>query len=339
MQVPFIHGPGDLRLVEIERPVPGPDDVLLQVQFAGICGSDLAYTAIGGIGYPSEQPIPLGHELSAIVAQAGANISGFAPGDRVVVNPLIKFIGNGGPEGGFAEYLLVRDVATQPESLLKLPPGLSFEVGALVEPLAVSLHALNRVQARPGEKVAIFGAGPIGLGCVVMLRQRGIEDIVVFDLSELRRNRAMALGAKAAFDPREHSPAEMLQALHGAELAFGILPVAGTDLFLDTAGAAHLIPEITFYAKPGSRIGAVAIIKGEVSLNFQLLLGKELSIIPVMGYPTELPDVIAILQNSEIDLSPMVSHRLPGAQFMDGFALAKQPDQSAKVLIDFAVPA
>jgi len=339
MQVPFIHGPGDLRLVKIERPVPGPDDVLLQVQFAGICGSDLAYTAIGGIGYPSEQPIPLGHELSAIVAQVGENVTGFALGDRVVVNPLIKFIGNGGPEGGFAEYLLVRDVATQPESLLKLPAGLSFEVGALVEPLAVSLHALNRVQAKPGEKVAIFGAGPIGLGCVVMLRQRGIKDIVVFDLSELRRERAMALGATAAFDPREHSPAEMLGELHGAAIAFGVLPVAGTDLYLDTAGAPHLIPEIAFYAKPGARIGAVAIIKGEVTLNFQLLLGKELSIIPVMGYPTEIPEVIALLQNSAIDLTPMVSHRLPGAQFMDAFALAKQPDKSAKILVDFAVPA
>jgi (R,R)-butanediol dehydrogenase / meso-butanediol dehydrogenase / diacetyl reductase len=339
MQVPFIHGPGDLRLVEIERPVPGPDDVLLQVQFAGICGSDLAYTAIGGIGYPSEQPIPLGHELSAIVAQVGENVTGFALGDRVVVNPLIKFIGNGGPEGGFAEYLLVRDVASQPESLLKLPAGLSFEVGALVEPLAVSLHALNRVQAKPGEKVAIFGAGPIGLGCVVMLRQRGIKDIVVFDLSELRRERAMALGATAAFDPREHSPAEMLGELHGAAIAFGVLPVAGTDLYLDTAGAPHLIPEIAFYAKPGARIGAVAIIKGEVTLNFQLLLGKELSIIPVMGYPTEIPEVIALLQNSAIDLTPMVSHRLPGAQFMDAFALAKQPDKSAKILVDFAVPA
>lgn len=339
MQVPFIHGPGDLRLVEIERPVPGPGDVLLQVQFAGICGSDLAYTAIGGIGYPSEQPIPLGHELSAVVAQVGKKITGFAVGDRVVVNPLINFIGNGGPEGGFAEYLLVRDVATQPESLLKLPAGLSFEAGALVEPLAVSLHALNRVQAKAGEKVAIFGAGPIGLGCIVMLRQRGVEDIVVFDLSELRRNRALALGAKAAFDPRENGPAEMLHELHGSAIAFGVLPVAGTDLYLDTAGAPHLIPEIAFYAKPGARIGAVAIIKGEVSLNFQLLLGKELSIIPVMGYPTELSEVIEILQNSEIDLAPMVSHRLPGAQFMDGFALAQQPDKSAKVLVDFAVPA
>jgi threonine dehydrogenase-like Zn-dependent dehydrogenase len=129
--------------------------------------------------------MPLGHELCGTVIEAGDEVRSVTIGDRVILNPLIKRIGIGGAEGGFAERLLVRDVADQPGSLLRLPGALSFDTGALIEPLAVAVHAINRLGPKPGDKVAIFGAGPVGLAAIIVLRHRGIEDTVVFELISL----------------------------------------------------------------------------------------------------------------------------------------------------------
>jgi threonine dehydrogenase-like Zn-dependent dehydrogenase len=114
---------------------------VVRVATAGICGSDLGYVAVGGIAGPTDTPIPLGHELSGTIETLGSAVKGFAVGQRVLINPLFNFIGNGGPEGGFAEKLLVRNLTEHPGSLVAMPDGLSFDDGALVEPLAVATHA------------------------------------------------------------------------------------------------------------------------------------------------------------------------------------------------------
>jgi (R,R)-butanediol dehydrogenase/meso-butanediol dehydrogenase/diacetyl reductase len=336
MQVPFVHGPGDLRLGNVQPPHAGPRDVVIRVATAGICGSDLGYTAVGGLAGPTDQPMPLGHELSGTIVEFGEEVQGFASGDRVVLNPLFNMIGNGGPEGGFAELLLVRDVVSQPASLLRLPEHISFDVGALVEPLSVSLHAINRGEIKPGEKVAIYGAGPIGLGTIVALRRRGVDDIVVFDLSSFRRGRALKLGARAAIDPREQSPFEALGHLHGSTVLWGIAPAVCTDIFIEASGAPDLICEIIGYARFGARLVVVSVQKKPVEINFQILLGKEMSITTAMGYPAEFPDVLAMLSSGDIDVEPMVSHRFKGTDFMAAFATASRPDAAAKVLVQYS---
>jgi (R,R)-butanediol dehydrogenase/meso-butanediol dehydrogenase/diacetyl reductase len=336
MQVPFVHGPGDLRLGNVESPHAGPRDVVIRVATAGICGSDLGYTAVGGLAGPTDQPMPLGHELSGTIVELGEQVRAFAAGDRVVLNPLFNGVGNGGPEGGFAERLLVRDVVSQPDSLVRLPQHISFDLGALVEPLSVSLHAINRGDAKPGEKVAIYGAGPIGLGTIVALRRRGVDDIVIFDLSPLRRERALQLGARVAVDPREQSPFEVLGKLHGSTLLWGIAPAVGTDIFIEASGAPDLIPEIVGYARFGARLVVVSVQKKPVTLDFQFLLGKEMSITTAMGYPAEFPDVLAMLSSGEVDVEPMVSHRFAGTDFMAAFATASRPDAAAKVLVQYS---
>src|ERR1700681_4137841 len=101
MKVPFVFGPDDLRLREVETPHAGPRDVVLRVATVGICGSDLGFIAMGGIVGPTADPFPLGHELSGTVIEAGADVTTVAVGDRVIINPLVNFIGNGAPEGGF----------------------------------------------------------------------------------------------------------------------------------------------------------------------------------------------------------------------------------------------
>jgi (R,R)-butanediol dehydrogenase/meso-butanediol dehydrogenase/diacetyl reductase len=333
MKVPFVFGPGDLRLCEIEPPRAGPRDVVLRVASVGICGSDIGYVATGGTMGPTKQPMPLGHELSAVVAEVGAEVVTVAVGDRVIVNPLVNAIGNGGPEGGFGERLLVRDVAGRPQSLLRLPDSLSFDEGALVEPLAVGAHAVGRLGVRPGDKVAVFGAGPIGLASTVMLRQRGVEDVVVFDLSPFRRERALQLGARAALDPRDTPPAEALKQLHGSVKVFSA-EAPQTQGFIEASGA-PVLPEIIALARAGATICVASVQKTPVPVDFTRVMACELTLTGALGYPTELGEVLALLASGVVDLQPMISHRFAGADFMAAFEMARRPDLAAKVLVRY----
>ncbi len=125
-----LHGPGDLRLDEIEEPVPGPADVVVQVAACGICGSDLSYLRTGGVSAPVVDPIGLGHELSGTIAAVGDSVQKLAPGMRVIVNPMGggNAIGNGSREGAFAPRLLVRNAAVG-DGIHPIPDSLSFEKG------------------------------------------------------------------------------------------------------------------------------------------------------------------------------------------------------------------
>lgn len=333
MKLAILHGAGDLRLDDAPQPVAGERDVVIQVKCAGICGTDLGFYASGS---PTGAPAPLGHELSGIVVETGSEVTNFKIGDRVILNPLVNLVGTGGPEGGFAERLLIRDVVSRPESLILLPDGLSFESGALVEPLSVSLHAINRGNVQPGAKVAIFGAGPVGLGLVLALRLRGVEDIIVFDLSAFRRERAMALGARAALDPREREPGDVLKEMHGTDLFFGFLPVASTDIYFEASGAPQVLEGIIGYARGNSDIVLVSNHKKPVALDLQAMLGKEISLITAVGYPTEMPDVVAMLDKAAPDLAPLVSHRFAAGDFLKAFDAARNADSSAKVLVEYS---
>lgn len=334
MQLARIHGPNDVRLDNVPAPKPGPRDVVIRVASVGICGSDVGYVAMGGVGFPTKEPLPIGHELSGTVVEIGAEAGKlFKFGDRVIVNPLLNVIGNGGPEGGFAEQLLIRDVVSQPASLLRMPAGMSFDVGALAEPLAVAMHAVNRAAPKAADKVAIFGAGPIGLAALAYMRTLGVEDVVSFDLSPLRRDRATKLGAKEAIDPRQEPAREALLRTHGNAPHFG-MPQAATSIFIEATGAPGVIEEIIDLAPSNARIIVVSVHKKPAQVNFLTVLSKELTIAASMAYPSEFPDAIKLLEGG-LDLEPMVTHRFAGPDFLEAFATAQQPDNAAKVIVQY----
>ncbi len=337
MELMTIHAPNDVRRSEVPKPTVGPKDVLVQVKACGICGSDLGYVAMGGLPMPEGRAMPIGHELSGVVVEKGSEVSDVAVGQRVVVNPegAGNRIGNGGPEGGFAPYLLVRNVAGDAECLHRLPDSLSDLQGALVEPLAVAMHAVNQSEIQAGEKAVVFGAGPIGLGAVVCLRYRGVEDILVVDLSARRLELALALGANAIHDASSGSSWEAIRAAHGQELALGFIPVAGSDVFIDASGAASVVRGVVDNAKFGGRLVVVGLHKEEVSLHFLQVMMKELSIKGSMAYPNEFTAVIEMLASGKVDVAPMVSHTFDFSDFEGALATAQQPKRAAKVVVRF----
>ncbi|MBK6675618.1 MAG: alcohol dehydrogenase catalytic domain-containing protein [Rhodocyclaceae bacterium] len=176
----------------------------MRVVVCGICGTDLGYLATGGLRGSGEQPMPLGHELSGVIDSIGDEVEDLRPDMRVVVNPDDDAIGNGGPEGGFCHTVLVRN-ARSGRNIHVLPDSVPFELAALVEPLSVALHGVNRAKVKPDSQVVVYGAGMIGLGVIVNLRRRGVRDIVVVDRQDCRLALARRMGATATINP-DHEP-------------------------------------------------------------------------------------------------------------------------------------
>ena len=329
-----IHGVGDVRLDHVPEPTITADDVLLRVAACGICGSDLGYIAMGGLTPPG-QPMPLGHELSGVVAAVGANVKQLRVGQRVVVNPTANGtdIGNGGPEGGFAPLLRVTGVAQHPNSVLSLPDHLDYHQGALVEPLAVAMHAVNQAAAKPGQSALVFGAGPIGLCAVLVLRYYGVENIVVADQSPSRLGIARELGASDTCNVQEQDLRELLLQRHGQALHYG-MPVAGTDVYIEATGVGPVLEQAIALARPGARVVVVGVHKAPIQFNPLDLLIKELHLIGSMAYPNEFPAVIEMLASGKVDVSALISHEYDLEDFMQALAVAQDPQQAVKVMIN-----
>lgn len=338
MQLVRIHAPNDVRVDEVPEPkLTSPKDVIVKIGACGVCGSDLTFIKLGGTGTPGygASPMPLGHEAAGVVTEVGADVQGIQPGMRVIVNPMgtPHIIGNGGPEGAFGKYLLVRDAVLN-RGLWEVPQGMPLHLAALTEPMGVARHGVNRANPKPDSKCVVFGVGPIGLGAVLWLSRRGVKDIVAIDVSEDRLAAARRLGATAALVAGKQNLFEALTELHGAATSV-IGPAVGTDIFFDFAGASQVITDTIDIAKQGATLLVVGIHPLPETVDFTKLVVKELSVIGSCGYPTEYPEVIADLAAMGAEAEQLISHRFALDQFGAAIGAAKS-GSSAKVMVEFA---
>lgn len=325
----IVHGPNDWRLDEIPDPVPGPRDALVRIAACGICGTDLSYVHMGGI---TGKPMALGHEMAGVVEWIGAEVSEVGVGDRVVVRPSGgegRPLGNGAAEGGLTPLLLVRGAA-EGRRLFRVPEGMSLRTAALAEPLAVGMQAVNQADARTGDKVAVFGCGPIGLMSIATLVDRGIDDVVAVDLSRARLALAKQVGAAHAVDPSEVDVWGELKRLHG-EAPFMFGPTAATDVFIEASGADHVIGDILQNGRFGGRMSIVALHYRPVPTNYVNLLMKQFTIRGSFEYPERFEGAIELLARR--DLSNVITHTLPLEEFGAGLALLEGSKDCGKVMI------
>ncbi len=349
-----IHGPGDLRIDDVPEPHIGPNDVLLEVAACGICGSDVGYARLGGVTGPVSEPMPLGHEIAGTVIEVASEVGSevgsgvgrevgekaadqfeaLTPGTRVALNPGMAgySIGNGGPEGAFCSKLLVRDAGAG-RNLFPIPDDMPFELAALAEPLGVGMNAVNRVRVKPGDKVAVMGAGPLGLAAVATLLAREIEDIVSIDLSETRLEVARKLGVPETLNPSQVDVWEELGRLHGSIPFYGA-QLPQTDVFIEASGAASVLSQIIERAGPRARVSIVALHRQAIEVNFMTVMMKQMTLQGAMEYPDRFEDMIELLGRR--DLSPMITHRFRLEEFHEAFAIAQSPDAGAKVMIEIA---
>src|ERR1700743_626202 len=187
MKMSVVTGPGKAEVCDAARPDAGRRDVVVRMRACGICGSDAFYITIGGVP-PRQGHMPLGHEPAGEVVEVGRDVTGISVGDHVVINPMAApggIIGNGGPTGALADYLLIEQ-AVRGRSLEVVPDHIPFEVAALNEPMADAGPVGNQVAPKPSDKVVIFGAGPIGLGAPIGFKSAGAQHGTVVDLIQPR---------------------------------------------------------------------------------------------------------------------------------------------------------
>ena len=273
MKAALFHAKEDLRIEEVPEPSPGPGEVKLQNAFAGICGSDLhVYYSPEAAGIDLENPHPvtgstlpqiLGHEFSGTVTELGEGVTNVAVGDRVAVWPIyycgecpacrkgmfnacqkIGFHGLTSNGGGMAEF------TTVPASKLHvLPDNVDLRLGALVEPMSVAWHAVERSGVDAGGTALIAGAGPIGIGVWFALKARGVEKVLVSEPSAERRATIAAIGA-TVIDPVNEDLAAAVSELSDGD---------GVDVAFDAAGAGPAITSALASLVPGGRVVVVAI--------------------------------------------------------------------------------
>jgi 2-desacetyl-2-hydroxyethyl bacteriochlorophyllide A dehydrogenase len=330
----IVTGPGTTDVVEIPVPLVGPHDLLVRMRACGICGSDALYISYGGIP-PRQGATPLGHEPAGEVVEVGALVHGIAVGDHVVVNPIAAGqTGNGGPFGGLSEFLKIEN-AELDRNLAVIPDHVPFDLAAINEPMAVSRHAVNRTRVRPGDSVVIFGAGPIGLGAAIAYKRGGAESVVVVDVVAERLTTALAVGADAVINSTEEDVAGRLWELHGAASNALGEPRAGTDIYLDAAGAPIVIETALRAAKQGATLGIVAVHTQPVSIDFGALITTELNIVTSMGYPTEIFEVTSDIAANVDRYAPIVSDRFAFNDVQRALVAASTPGTRGKVVVTF----
>lgn len=331
MQLARVHAAGDVRLDEVPVPSVGLNDVLVKVKACGICGSDLSYIAMGGLG--GAMPMPIGHEFSGIVHAVGANITQFAVGDRVAGNPDDRSFGSGGPEGAMGDYILIPE-STASTTLHPIPDHMPYETAALAEPLSVALHGIDLVKVQPEDKVTVLGAGPIGLCAVKMLRHRGVTNIVVVDRVASRLERAKKLGAHIVINTAEQDLAEAISAAQGEGMRYG-KRTWGTDVFIDAAGAPPVLQQVVAHAKFGARISIIALYKGPTEIDLFQVMANEIHISGSIAdkRSAEFQEALDVMAADPADCDVMISHRSKLQSLISALSTAADPVESAKVML------
>jgi len=328
MRASRLHGIRNLRLEELPRPVPGPGEVLLKVASVGVCGSDVHYYLHGRIGSQVVTgPIIMGHEFSAWVVELGAGVAEPAVGQLVAVDPGIscgrcepcqqghpnlcphvRFCGTPPIDGVFAEY-----TAMPAANCFPLPDGFDPAAGALLEPLGIALHAVDLAHLKPGQTVAVLGAGPIGLLIAAVARAAGAAAIYMTEPLADRRRFALAYVADAALNPAEADVVAEIERLTGGR---------GVDAAFEAAGA----PETPQQAAAVARIGGKVILAGipaddTLTMNAGTVRHKGLTLKLVRRMKYTYPRAIRLVQTGQVDVLPLATHRFPLARIAEAFDL------------------
>jgi threonine dehydrogenase-like Zn-dependent dehydrogenase len=216
-------------------------------------------------------------------------------------------------------------------SLFELPDDIPFDLAALAEPIGVGMNAADQCGAQPGDKVVVFGAGPIGLTAIASLRHRGIDDVIAVDLSARRLAIAAELGARDTLDAAGGDVWERLRDLHGVVPLYG-MHCAGSDAYIEASGAPSVIPEIVANARPSARVAVVALHRGDVPVNFLMVMMKQLELVGAMEYPDDYTRTLELLGNR--DMRPMLTHHFALERFDEALAVARDPAAGGKIMIE-----
>lgn len=355
MRAARFHDQEDVRVEEIDEMPVGDADVRIDVEVCGICGSDLHEYSHGPGITPSEPhpktgesvPVPIGHELSGVVTEVGASVDRIETGDAVTVEPNIPChdclycedgkthlcpnataVGWNTGAGGFAESAVVPE-----QQVHVLPEGIDIEDGALVEPLAVGLHAVRQSGMQAGDTVTVVGCGPIGLTVIRAADAAGAKRIFASEPNETRREAALELGATDAIDPMETDAVETIK----SETPDGV------DVAFEFAGVGPTFNAAVNATKRDGTVTVGSISDGDISTDLNDIVMTERTVVgtncygfPPQSFRTEFDAVIQSLAAGQIDTDPFVTSRIDLDDITEaGFEALRDPETDhVKILVE-----
>ena len=369
---------GTLSVVDLPDPRPSEGQLVLDVRACGICGSDLhakdhadqLTDVMAEIGYRDfmrgDTPTVMGHEFAGVIAERGPKTpKALKQGMTVVSFPLVRSHGavqltglSPLAPGAYAEQVLVEASLTFP-----VPNGLSVDMAAMTEPMAVALHAVRRSEIKKGDTAIVIGCGPVGLAVICQLKARGVGSVVASDLSAGRRALALRCGADIVVDPAVDSPYEKaaakgvltnipdlyelaldtmgkLRKLPGWSHLYRAADAAGAagpkrPVIFECVGIPGMIDGVLAAAPLSSRVIVVGVCMGTDTIRPTMALSKEIDVRFVFGYtPLEFYDTLHMVADGKLDASPLLTGKVGLGGVAAAFQALGDPDRHAKILID-----
>lgn len=347
MKAAIWYGAKDIRVEEVQEPVIRPGAVKIRVEWCGICGSDLHEYVAGPITIPVAEPHPLtgvqapvimGHEFAGQVIEVGEGVERIKVGDRVCVEPILNcgecapcckgmynlcetlgLHGMSGEGGGFSEVTMVQE-----HMVHKIPEHMTYEQGALVEPVAVALHAVRQSQMKAGDSCVVFGLGPIGLAILQCLKAAGATRIIAVDISTERREKALSLGATHTINPLEQDAATFIRELTGN----------GADVCFEAAGVEPTLASAVDCVKVDGQVLIVSLWERNPAIALNSLVFKEINIKGTICYRDVFPTVIDMIANGTLQSEKLITSKIKVDDITEkGFEALLKNKNEIKILV------
>ena len=330
--------PKEITFREVPTPEPGPDQVLVKIKRIGVCGSDI-HVYHGTHPY-TKYPVTQGHEVSGVIVKTGEYAKKYQPGQKVTIEPQV-YCGHCYPcmhgkynlceelkvmgfqtTGTASEYFAVDESKVTP-----IPDEMSYDEGAMLEPLAVTVHAAKRFEDIRGSRVVILGCGPIGILLLQTVKAFGAAEVMVTDVSEYRLELARSLGADFAVNTMEKDFGEALVEAFGPDKADVMYDCAGNDITMNQA---------IQNARKGSTIILVAVFGKMANADLAKLNDSELDLNTTMMYRHEdYVDAIRFVKEGRIQLKPLMTNHFAFRDYQKAYQfIDENKEKTMKVLID-----
>jgi D-xylulose reductase len=329
-----------LRDLEVEEPL-GANDVRIALRAVGVCGSDVHYYQHGAIGpFVVREPMILGHEAAGVVVETGASVTNLKAGDRVCMEPGIPDpnsqasrlgIYNLDPSVRFwatpPVHGVLRPTVVHPAAFtFKLPDNVSFAEGAMVEPVAVGMHGVNKARVRPGDVAVVTGAGPIGIVTAISALAGGCSRVFITDVQPQKLELAAKYAGITPVNVREKNVAEIV-----SEATEGW----GADIVFEASGNVRAIQGVFDALCPSGCVVLIGMPTASVSLDIVAAQVKEARIESVFRYAHVFPRALALMSAGKIDVKPLITNRFDFEESVEAFDFASNmPPESVKVQIE-----
>lgn len=338
MKQAVMTAPGVIEYRDVEAPTPKDDEVILATKRIGVCGSDIH--VFHGLHPYTSYPVVQGHEIGGLVHAVGKNVTDLKPGDKITFMPQVvcgecypckhgmyhiceKLKVMGFQTGGAGQEYF----ALPRENVLKLPDDMPLDYAAMIEPIAVTAHALARGGGAEGKRVIVLGAGPIGNLTAQVAKASGAKAVMITDISPYKLDKARRCGIDLAVNTAQENLGDAIAKHFGAEKA---------DLILECVGVEATMTDAINYARKGSTIVVVGVFGKKPTVDLGLVQDRELTLTGTLMYQrVDYERAIELVAGGKMVLSEMVTHRFPFERYLDAYhAIENSKGEYLKVMIE-----